>query len=130
MLNYFYIGIILVLIDSIYLNIMKKYFEKQVKMVQNKEMKINFVSVFLCYILIIFGLNYFIIEPKKTVYDAFLLGIIIYGVFETTNYAIFKNWSFYTVVLDTLWGGILFAFTTYIIQRFFTPFSHFTPFLI
>jgi uncharacterized membrane protein len=104
---------------------MKKYFEKQVKMVQNKEMKINFVSVFLCYILIIFGLNYFIIEPKKTVYDAFLLGIIIYGVFETTNYAIFKNWSFYTVVLDTLWGGILFAFTTYIIQRFFTPFSHF-----
>jgi uncharacterized membrane protein len=118
MLNYFYIGIILVLIDSIYLNIMKKYFEKQVKMVQNKEVKINFWSVFLCYILIIFGLNYFIIEPKKTVYDAFLLGIIIYGVFETTNYAIFKNWSFYTVVLDTLWGGILFAFTTYIIQKF------------
>jgi uncharacterized membrane protein len=97
---------------------MKKYFERQVLMIQNKEMKINFVSVILCYLLLIFGLNHFIIEPQKSVYDAFLLGIVIYGVFETTNYALFKNWSLYTVSIDTLWGGILFASTTYIIKKF------------
>jgi len=118
MLKYLYIGIILIVIDSIYLNTMKKYFERQVLMIQNKEMKINFVSVILCYLLLIFGLNHFIIEPQKSVYDAFLLGIVIYGVFETTNYALFKNWSLYTVSIDTLWGGILFASTTYIIKKF------------
>ena len=44
--------------------------------------------------------------------DAFLLGIVIYGVYESTNYAILKNWNIKAVALDTLWGGILFALTT------------------
>jgi uncharacterized membrane protein len=48
--------------------------------------------------------------------EAFLLGIVIYGVYETTNYALFKNWSILTVFMDTLWGGILFASTCYIIN--------------
>jgi uncharacterized membrane protein len=48
--------------------------------------------------------------------DAFLLGIVIYGVYETTNYALFKDWSILTVIIDTLWGGTLFAITTYIVN--------------
>jgi uncharacterized membrane protein len=62
------------------------------------------------------GINYFIIKPRRSVSDAFLLGIIIYGVYETTNLALFKNWSILTVIIDTLWGGILFATTTYIVN--------------
>ncbi len=42
--------------------------------------------------------------------------MVIYGVYETTNYALLKNWSILTVFIDTLWGGLLFAFTTYIIN--------------
>ena len=45
------------------------------------------------------------------------MGILIYGVYETTNYALFKNWSIFTVILDTLWGGTLFALVTFIIDR-------------
>ena len=67
-------------------------------------------------VFLIVGINYFIIKPKKSVSDAFLLGIVIYGVYETTNYALLKNWSILTVIIDTLWGGILFAITTYIIN--------------
>jgi uncharacterized membrane protein len=76
----------------------------------------NYLGAALCYIFLIFGINYFIIKPHKSVSDAFLLGIIIYGVYETTNYALFKNWSMLTVIMDTLWGGILFAVTTYIVN--------------
>ena len=79
-------------------------------------MKINFLGAALCYIFLVTGLNYFIIKPKKSVYDAFLLGLVIYGVYETTNYALFKNWSILTVIMDTLWGGLLFALTTYIVN--------------
>jgi uncharacterized membrane protein len=97
---------------------MKGYFEKQIQDVQGSPLKINYMGAALCYVFLIIGINYFIIKPKKSVQDAFLLGLVIYGVYETTNYAIFKKWSLLTVFIDTLWGGILFALTTYIVNLF------------
>jgi uncharacterized membrane protein len=111
---------ILVAIDFVYLNLIKQYFYKQVYLVQGENPKINMWGVILCYIFLVLGLNYFILlSNKKSVLDAFLLGIVIYGVYETTNYALLKNWNFLTVAMDTLWGGILFALTTFIITNFF-----------
>ena len=110
-------AIIFVAIDFIYINLIKNYFKNQIEKVQNSPMKVNLFAAMLCYIFLIFALNYFIIQPKKSVSDAFLLGILIYGVYETTNYALFTKWSFLTVVIDTLWGGILFAVTTFIISQ-------------
>jgi uncharacterized membrane protein len=109
-------AIIFVTTDFVYLNIIKNYFLNQIKMVQGSEPKINYLGVVLCYIFLIVGINYFIIKPRKSINDAFLLGIVIYGVYETTNYALLKNWSFFTVIIDTLWGGFLFAFTTYVVN--------------
>jgi uncharacterized membrane protein len=109
-------AIIFITTDFVYLNVIKDYFLNQIKLVQGSEPKVNFLGVALCYIFLIAGINYFIIKPRKSVNDAFLLGIVIYGVYETTNYALFKNWSIFTVIIDTLWGGLLFAFTTYIVN--------------
>ena len=110
-------AILLVVIDFFYLNIIRSYFENQVKIVQGTPLQVNFLGIILCYIFLIFGLNYFIIKSKRSAYDAFLLGILIYGVFETTNYALFNKWSIFTVILDTLWGGTLFAIVTFIINN-------------
>lgn len=109
-------AIIFISLDFIYLNLIKGYFMNQVKIIQGSEPKINFLGAALCYIFLIIGINYFIIKPHKSVNEAFLLGIVIYGVYETTNYALFKNWSIFTVIMDTLWGGILFASTCYLIN--------------
>lgn len=109
-------AIIFIFIDSVYLNIIKNYFQKQIHNVQGSSVQINYVGAALCYLFLVVGLNYFIIIPRKSVSEAFLLGLIIYGVFEFTNYALFRNWSIVTVFMDTLWGGILFAITTYIIN--------------
>ena len=109
-------AIIFITTDFVYLNVIKNYFLNQIKLVQGSEPKVNFLGVALCYIFLIAGINYFIIKPRKSVNDAFLLGIVIYGVYETTNYALLKNWSIITVIIDTLWGGLLFAFTTYIVN--------------
>lgn len=95
---------------------MKNYFNNQVQRIQGSPIKINYLGTALCYIFLIIGINYFIIKPHKSVNDAFLLGIIIYGVYETTSYALLKNWSIITVIIDTLWGGLLFATTTYLIN--------------
>ena len=109
-------AIIFITTDFVYLNVIKDYFLNQIKLVQGSEPKVNFLGVALCYIFLIAGINYFIIKPRKSVNDAFLLGIVIYGVYETTNYALLKNWSLFTVIIDTLWGGLLFAFTTYVVN--------------
>ncbi len=110
-------AILFVTIDFFYLNLIKNFFANQVKAVQGSPMQINLLGAILCYIFLIFGLNYFIIKPKKSAYDAFLMGLLIYGVFETTNYALFSKWSILTVIIDTLWGGILFALVTFIINK-------------
>jgi uncharacterized membrane protein len=111
-------AIVFVCLDALYLNLFKNYFNKQVQNIQGSEIKINYLAAVICYIFLIIGLNYFIIRPHRSVNDAFLLGIVIYGVYETTNWAIFKNWSVLSVVLDTLWGGIAFALTTFIVNGF------------
>ena len=46
--------------------------------------------------------------------DAMILGWVIYGVYEGTNYGILKNWKMSTVIIDTLWGSVLFGLTTYL----------------
>lgn len=107
-------AITLVSIDYLYLFMIKGYFENQIKKVQGTPLKTNLLPIAFCYIFLIFGINYFIIKPKRSVQDAFLLGLVIYGVYETTNWALFTNWSPITVIIDTLWGGILFALTTFV----------------
>jgi uncharacterized membrane protein len=92
---------------------MSSVFRSQVFDVQRSPLRINIVGAILCYIFLIFGLNYFILQKRRSVFDAFLLGIVIYGVYETTTLALLRNWRLSTVVIDTLWGGILFALTTY-----------------
>lgn len=109
-------AIILVVLDFMYLNLMKGYFSSQVKSVQGSVPQMNFLGAILCYIFLIIGLNYFIIKPNRSVQDAFLLGLVIYGVYETTNLALFTNWSYLTVIMDTAWGGTLFALTTYLVK--------------
>jgi uncharacterized membrane protein len=110
-------AIVFISIDFVYLNVMKGYFSNQIKMVQGSPLKVNFLGVAICYIFLIVGINYFIIKPRRSVTDAFLLGIVIYGVYETTNYALFSNWSIISVIIDTLWGGLLFASTAYVVEK-------------
>jgi uncharacterized membrane protein len=109
-------AITMVTLDYVYLSLIKSYFENQVQKVQGSPLKLNFLAAAICYIFLILGLNYFIIKPKRSIQDAFLLGLVIYGVYETTNWTLFEKWSPLTVIMDTLWGGILFAATTYVVN--------------
>ena len=110
-------AIVLIILDSAYLHVMTGYFKRQVMAVQGSPLQLNLVGAALCYVFIIFGLNYFIIKNRKSVKDAFLLGIVVYAVFELTNLALFKNWHIMSVLIDTLWGGILFGLTTGIVYK-------------
>jgi uncharacterized membrane protein len=113
-IEYLIASILLVLIDSIYLNLIKSFFDRQVKKIQGKIISLNLTAAFLAYIFLVFGINYFIIKDKRSVSDAAFLGAVIYFVYEFTNYTIFDDWSFLTVLVDGFWGSILFGSTTYL----------------
>lgn len=108
----------LIIIDSIYLQLIKQHFQTQIYIIQHSPLKINFLATILCYLLLIASINYFILFSRNNLLDAFLLGFFIYGVFETTNKALFTRWKISTVLIDTIWGGILFTLTTYITNSF------------
>jgi uncharacterized membrane protein len=110
-------AIVFVSLDSVYLQLIKNQFTNQIKRVQGSPIEFNLFGAIMCYIFLIFGINYFIIRPKKSIKDAFLLGLVIYAVYEFTNYALLKNWSLLIVVIDTLWGGVLFASATFIMYE-------------
>lgn len=111
-------AIIMLLLDGIYLSSFSAFFNKVVHQVQGKNIQMNMVGVIFCYIFLIIGLNYFIISQRKSLTDAFILGLVVYGVYETTTYALFEKWSPAAVLLDTSWGAILFTLTTYFTYKF------------
>jgi uncharacterized membrane protein len=111
-------AVILLSLDFIYLNLTKSVFQTQVFKIQHGVMNVKLIPAILCYFFLVIGLNYFILQSHRTILEAFLLGFIIYGVFDSTNLAIFKNYEWNVAIMDTVWGGILFALTTWIIYTF------------
>ncbi len=106
---------ILLTVDVLYLyNIGMTTFQKNVQLIQKSPLELNVYGALLSYICVIGMLYYFIISQHKPVMDAFLLGIFLYGTFDMTNLAMFTKYTWKTAVTDTLWGGTLFAFTTWV----------------
>lgn len=116
-IDYLVTGVIFVILDGLYLNLIQKYFNKQIKSIQGTDIKINYTAAAITYIFLIFGLNYFIIQKHKSIKEAALLGLVIYAVYEFTNLSLFTNWSVLTVLIDTTWGAVLFALTTAIVYK-------------
>lgn len=130
------VAVIILALDAVFLTLTKDLFARQVMLVQGTAMKVNIPSAAVCYIIIVLGLYYFvlrhIIVPNATsaaasiqtmrigdgVRAAFFLGILVYGVYETTTLAILRNWSPMTAVIDTTWGGTLFALSAYLFYNY------------
>jgi uncharacterized membrane protein len=112
-----FIAVVMLLLDTSYLYLNRPLFMRVFRAVQHDDMRVKTMGVVLCYVLLIFGLYYFIISRRRPVLDAFLFGLVIYGVYETTNYATFNKWPVLTLLLDTVWGGTLMALTTWLTYK-------------
>lgn len=108
------IAIFMLILDFFYIYLNKNTFEIQIADVQRVSLQFKPLGAIVVYAFLILGLYWFIIREKKSIYNAFLLGLVIYAVYEFTTYALLKKWRFEIAVMDTLWGGVLFALTTYL----------------
>jgi uncharacterized membrane protein len=107
-------SIALLILDGAYITLNQSAFENQVASVQRVILQVKPLGAIICYFFLIFGLNYFIISKKRSLIDAFLFGLIIYAVYDSTNYALFKQWKPLLAIMDAVWGGTLFTLTTFI----------------
>lgn len=111
------ISLTTLIIDYFYLSLIKDKFNKMIYNIQGSNIELNYIAAGICYTLLIFCLKYFIIDKQFTNLEAFYMGAIIYGIYETTSAATIKNWNNEIIIIDTLWGGILF----YLISNIFRP---------
>lgn len=117
-MNYLIPAFTMLSLDSIYLSqIGSNLFGPMVKQIQNENLTLNYYGAAICYVLLLIVLYKFIIKEKKSPEDAFLLGFCIYGVFDSTNIAIFKKYQYFPAIVDMVWGGILFYLTTLITYK-------------
>ena len=74
------------------------------------------------YILLTLAIQLFVLPHQQSYFSAAiqgaLLGLIIYGVYEYTNYCLIQGWPLYIVFIDWVWGGFLCAVVS-IIARYF-----------
>ena len=111
------ISIIMLALDAVYLTATRSIFGAVVAKIQRVAIQMRIEGAIVVYALLVFGLYKFIISERRPVKDAAILGLVIYGVFDFTNYAIFKNYDLATALMDTAWGTTLLALTTYLVYQ-------------
>jgi uncharacterized membrane protein len=116
----FTILFVMLALDSVYLYLTKSMYGQLVAKIQRTALELKWAGAIIVYALLVIGLYVFIIEPGKPLWQAALLGLVIYGVFDFTNYAMFKKYDLSIALMDMMWGSILFTSTTYIVHMIIT----------
>jgi len=72
---------------------------------------VNYAAAAVCYAIIVVGFYYFVVRERRTPYEAFLLGVFVYGVYDMTTLSVFKQYTLELAIMDMIWGGVLFGTT-------------------
>jgi len=96
-----------------------------IEKVQKTSFSINFIGAILSYLTLLGGLFFFSIPmiEKNLKKDNLIslcilygggLGLLMYGMFNSTNIGIFKNYDYKIALLDTFWGFMIFTMSSYL----------------
>lgn len=70
--------------------------------------KINLLAAFVAYLLMCSGLSVQLPNSlKEAAVYGMMFGLVVYGVYNGTNYATKSEWTMKLAILDTLWGMTL-----------------------
>ena len=103
-----------ILIDLPWLFLIGETAQKLILRIQGSDLKLKYVPALLVYLAIAY-----LVTKTESPMEAFKVGVATYAVYDFTNLAMFKNYTLQFALMDTLWGGILFAMTRYALDRIF-----------
>ncbi len=110
----------MLVLDAIYLYFLGgPPFARMIESIQKSRLKLNLYGVIASYMFLLFGLHYFVLSREASraspsaavIRDAALFGLVVYGVFDSTNIALFSKYETGPAIADTLWGAVLMAAT-------------------
>ena len=112
--------VLFLVLDALFIGAMMKNWQSLLLRVQGEKLEVKMLSAIGAYIVMVLAWVYFVYKPYlvhknigTAVKTGAVLGFVIYGIFELTNHAIIKKWDFSFVVMDTVWGSVLYALVSY-----------------
>lgn len=104
--------LIFIVVDGIWLFLMRGFYAKQLGLLMTSNVK--WISALIFYILFVIALNYFVVQPalvhqelKTLIISAILFGLVTYGTYDLTNYATLNNWPLSITLIDLCWGSFV-----------------------
>jgi uncharacterized membrane protein len=108
---------VFLILDAIMLTfVMKPLFTRHIGPLLSEPIRLAPAALF--YLAYVGGLVYLVSLPAlksgaPLVLPALLVGLMAYGTYEFTSWAVMKDWHWTMVATDTLWGGTLTAFSAW-----------------
>jgi len=104
---------IFLLIDAFWLGfIAKRFYRKEIGFLLSSN--VNWVAAGLFYILFVFGLVFFVIEPAikseawiDALFSGSLFGLVAYATYDLTNLATIEGWPLKVTIIDLIWGAFI-----------------------
>jgi uncharacterized membrane protein len=118
-LNYIKYLVVYIVVDMIWIFGAKRLHNTTVQDVQGSKLVVDPVAAGLYYL--IAPLSYiYIIKPlsktrKDLIKNSMMVGLLMYGTFDLTNKAIFKNYSWTYTLSDMAWGMFSMTLTSLIV---------------
>jgi uncharacterized membrane protein len=99
-------------LDGVWLGVVMKHFYREqlapIIRLANGGIAPNWPAAIVVYLLLGTGIAVFVIPRAETVASAAafgaLLGLVVYGVYDFTNYATLRQWPFVLTLADAAWG--------------------------
>lgn len=107
-------AILLALVDLPWLFLIGETAQTMVRRIQGSDLSLRVLPALIVYL----ALAYLVIKTES-IQEAFQVGVATYAVYDFTNLAMFKHYTLKFALMDTLWGGILFATVRYALTRIF-----------
>ncbi len=104
---------IFLLIDAFWLGFTaKSFYRKEIGFLLSSN--VNWVAAGLFYILFVFGLVFFVIEPAikseawiDALFSGSLFGLVAYATYDLTNLATIEGWPLKVTIIDLIWGAFI-----------------------
>lgn len=133
-LKYFIISIVIIFLDIAWISLNLTKYSKEVFKVQKAALNLRYEHAIIAYIIILFSILYIAIPftqqsikinngnkdvsiENKLLY-AFMyggaLGFSVFGIYNFTSLAIYKDLNVTIAITDTIWGTTLYTLSTFI----------------
>jgi uncharacterized membrane protein len=108
----------MICMDMIWLSINNTYHSKLFESIQHSPLRLQIIPGIMVYILMVVAVIYFAVLPSKSKNESLLkggyIGLAMYGLYDLTNLATLKKWTYEMTIKDMLWGTFLCSISSYV----------------